>query len=112
MAWYVYVVYFFVGALLANSIPHIVHGMSGNRFQTPFARPRGVGESSAVVNVVWGFANVAIAGVLAHVFFPPQLPPPFLLPWPLCVAAGLGALALALYLAHHFGKVRNGAPRP
>ena len=108
MAWYVCVVWFFIGALLANSVPHIVHGMSGNRFQTPFAKPRGVGESSAVVNVIWGFANLAIAGVLLHAFAPAQLPPP----WPLCVAAGLGALALALYLARGFGTVRKEAPRP
>ncbi len=108
MAWSVYVVYFFVGALLANSIPHIVHGMSGNKFQTPFAKRRGVGESSAVVNVIWGFANLLIAGVLVHVFAPPQLPPP----WPLCLTAGIGGLALALYLARRFGEVRNQAPRP
>ncbi len=98
---------FFVGALLANSIPHIVHGISGNKFQTPFAKPRGVGESSAVVNVVWGYANLAIAGVLVHAF-----PPQVLLSWPLCLAAGLGALALALYLARRFGEVRNEALRP
>ena len=112
MPWYIYVIWFFIGALLANSIPHIAQGMCGNRFQTPFARPRGVGESSAVVNVVWGFSNLAIAGVLLHVFAPPQLPPQFLLPWPLCIAAGLGALVLALYLARRFGAVRNQAPRP
>jgi hypothetical protein len=108
MAWYVYIAWFFAGAFLANAIPHIVHGMSGNRFQTPFASPPGVGESSAVVNVIWGFANLAIAGVLLHVFFPPELPPP----WPLCLAGLIGALAIALYLARHFGQVRSAAPHP
>src|ERR1700720_1720054 len=62
--------WFFAGAFLTNAIPHVVQGICGNRFQTPFASPRGVGESSAVVNVVWGFANLAIGGGLLHIFFP------------------------------------------
>ncbi len=107
MLWYVYPVYFFIGALLVNSVPHIVQGMCGNKFQTPFARPRGVGESSAVVNVVWGFSNIVIAIVLLHLVEVPS-------PWPvtLWVALLAGALALALYLASRFGKVRSEAPRP
>jgi hypothetical protein len=108
MAWYDYVAWFFAGAFLANSIPHIVQGISGNRFQTPFASPRGIGESSATVNVVWGFANVVIGGVLLRVAFPAEGAPP----WSLCLAALIGALALALYLANHFGKVRNAPPHP
>ena len=108
MPWYVYVAWLFAGAFLANAIPHTVQGICGNRFQTPFASPRGVGESSAVVNVIWGLANFAIGGVLLHVFFPPELPPP----WPLCAAALIGALAMALWLASHFGKVRSSAPHP
>lgn len=108
MAWYDYVAWFFAGAFLANSIPHIVQGMSGNRFQTPFASPPGVGESSATVNVVWGFANVVIGGVLLRVAFPAEGS----LPWSLCLAALIGALALALHLANHFGKVRSAPPHP
>jgi hypothetical protein len=30
----------------------------------------------------------------------------------LCAAAALGALTIALWLAKHFGKVRNNAPHP
>jgi hypothetical protein len=108
MAWYVYIACFFAGAFLANAIPHTVQGICGNRFQTPFASPRGVGESSAIVNVIWGFINFAIGGALLHIFFPKELPPP----WPLCIAGLIGALAMALYLAKHFGKVRNVAPHP
>ena len=108
MSWYAYVAWFFAGAFVANAIPHVVQGMCGNRFKTPFASPRGVGESSAVVNVIWGFANLAVAGVLLHAFFPERLP----LPWTLCVAALAGALAMALYLANYFGKVRNAVPHP
>ena len=96
------------GAFLANAIPHTVQGICGNRFQTPFASPPGVGESSAVVNVIWGFINLSIGGALLHIFFPSELPPP----WSLCIAGLIGALAMALYLASHFGKVRNSAPHP
>src|SRR5258706_14281882 len=74
MAWYVYVAWLFAGAFLANAIPHTVQGICGNRFQTPFASPRGVGESSAIVNVIWGFANLAIGGGLLHIFSPRELP--------------------------------------
>jgi hypothetical protein len=107
MVWYVYIAWFFAGAFLTNAIPHIVHGSCGNRFQTPFASPPGVGESSAVVNVLWGFCNVAIGGALLYIFLP-QLPPP----WPLCAVALIGGLIVALFLARHFGKVRNAAPHP
>jgi hypothetical protein len=41
-------------------------------------------------------------------FFPPQLPPP----WSLCAVGFIGALVMALWLANHFGKVRNAAPHP
>ncbi|GLI27467.1 hypothetical protein ARHIZOSPH14_17090 [Agromyces rhizosphaerae] len=48
-------------ALLVNAVPHGVHGLSGKRFQSPFGRPPGVGESSPETNVVWSGAN-AIGG--------------------------------------------------
>jgi hypothetical protein len=107
MPWYYYVAYFFAGAFLANSVPHVVQGICGNKFQTPFASPPGVGESSATINVLWGWLNLVIGGGLLRYFFPPLLPPPGL-----CVAGAIGALASALWLAHHFGKVREGAPHP
>lgn len=107
MPWYDYIVYFFAGAFLANSVPHLVQGICGNKFQTPFASPPAVGESSATVNVIWGWFNLVIAGLLLHYFFPP-LPPPL----GLCAAAAVGALLTALWLAGHFGKVRITAPHP
>lgn len=75
MPWYYYVAHFFAGVFLANGVPHFVHGISGNKFQSPFASPPGVGESSAIVNVVWGWFNFVIAGALVFAAFPP-LPPP------------------------------------
>ena len=107
MPWYAYIAYFFAGAFLANGVPHFVQGVCGNKFQSPFASPPGRGESSAVVNVVWGWLNFVIGFGLISYFFPP-LPPPF----GLFAAAALGAIVLGLFLANHFGKVRNAAPHP
>jgi len=53
LPWYDYLAHFFAGSFLANGVPHFVQGICGNKFQTPFASPRGVGESSALVNVIW-----------------------------------------------------------
>ncbi|MGC1778627.1 MAG: hypothetical protein WBB34_11815 [Xanthobacteraceae bacterium] len=107
MPWYDYVAYFFVGVFLANGVPHFVQGVCGNKFQSPFASPPGVGESSAIVNVIWGWINLVIAGVLVFAAFP-QLPPPI----GGGVAGALGALAISLVLAGHFGKVRRAPPTP
>ena len=91
MPWYYYLLNFLAGALLANGVPHFVQGICGNKFQTPFASPPGVGESSAVVNVMWGLFNL-VAGSALLVYFFPLLPPPL----GSCIAAALGALVLAL----------------
>jgi hypothetical protein len=107
MSWYDYVAWWFAGAFLMNSIPHIVQGASGNAFQTPFATPPGVGESSAIVNVIWGFANLIVGAVLLRSTWPAMTPP-----WHLCLAALVGGLAIALHLAWHFSNVRSGPPQP
>ena len=47
-----------IGAVfLANSGPHLVQGLSGYEFPTPFANPRFIGPSPPHVNVLWGAAN-------------------------------------------------------
>jgi hypothetical protein len=63
MDWYNYVSCLFAGAFLTNAVPHFVHGISGDKFPTPFANPRGIGLSSPLLNVLWSFFNM-IAGVL------------------------------------------------
>jgi len=60
MRWYQYVAYFFGGAFLANAVPHLVNGISGRPFQSPFASPPGQGLSSSTVNVLWGLFNLAV----------------------------------------------------
>ena len=53
MAWFQYLGYLVAGGLLANSLPHLAMGITGQRFQTPFGR-----NSSAPLNVAWGFVNL------------------------------------------------------
>jgi hypothetical protein len=60
MHWYSYVACFFAGMFLANVVPHFVHGISGDPFPSPFAKPPGKGLSSPTVNVVWALVNLAI----------------------------------------------------
>jgi hypothetical protein len=102
--WYHLVAYFFGGAFLSNTIPHLVAGISGSPFQSPFASPPGVGLSSSLVNVLWGMFNLVVAYLLvcrtgnfelrqnkhAAVF-------------------GLGLLVMAVMLARTFGRLHGGA---
>jgi hypothetical protein len=98
----VYVARFVAGLFLANGVPHFVNGVSGNRFQSPFASPPGVGESPALVNVLWGFTNLVIGFVLLTGIgeFRGGMSLDLLF-------AGLGALLMSLVLAWHFGRVRG-----
>jgi hypothetical protein len=64
MGWYNDLACFFAGLFLANVVPHFVHGISGDRFPTPFARPPGKGLSSPTVNVVWALFNLAVGYLL------------------------------------------------
>src|SRR5215472_1841230 len=106
MAWYVYVAHFFAGVFLINTIPHLVNGLSGRRFPSPFASPPGVGESSAVVNALWGFTNL----VIGYVLFAGVGPFSFGLSLDALVA-GVGALLMAWRLASHFGGLNSDSKR-
>src|SRR5882762_9770373 len=65
--WYHYIACFFAGVFLANVVPHFVHGISRDRFPTPFAHPRGKGLSSPTVNVVWALLNLVAGYILFRV---------------------------------------------
>jgi len=103
MEWYVYLAYFVAGLFLANGVPHFVNGISGKKFQSPFAKPPGVGESSPLVNVIWGLVNFIIGYALISGFG--DFTGGFTLD---ALMVGLGALVAALWLARHFGRVRGG----
>jgi hypothetical protein len=105
MPWLPLLSYFFGGAFLANAIPHVVSGMTGRPFQSPFATPPGVGLSSSTVNVLWGFFNIVVGYLLV------------------CrvgdfgvrdtgdvLAVGAGGLLIALFSARHFGRFHGGNP--
>ena len=101
--WYHYIAYFFGGVCLANTIPHLVNGISGSPFQSPFASPPGQGLSSSTVNVLWGMFNLTVAyGLILRVGrFDLRKT------WHVAVLA-LGMLLMALNLARHFGQFHGG----
>ena len=103
MVWYAYLAYFLAGVFLANGVPHFVHGISGKRFQSPFASPPGGGETSPLVNVIWGLVNFIIGYVLN--FEVGNFSFGFTLA---SLMAGLGAIITALALSWYFGRVRQG----
>ncbi len=108
MVWYQGVSFFWGGLFLANSVPHWVSGVMGRPFQSPFARPRGVGLSSSTVNVLWGAFNAAAGYLLLFqvgAFEPRNLAH--------VAIAGLPAVAGSLWLARRFGRFHGGnEPRP
>ncbi len=103
MRWYHYVAYFFGGAFLANTIPHLVAGISGSPFQSPFASPPGEGLSSAMVNVLWGLFNLVVAYLLSV-----RVGRFELRNWAHVIPLGAGFALMAISLAHHFGAFHGG----
>ena len=103
MDWPHLVSYFFGGVFLCNAIPHLASGLTGHSFQSPFAKPPGEGLSSSIVNVLWGFLNLAIAYVLICRIGD------FDLRANADVASlGLGFLLIGLWLARQFGRFHGG----
>ena len=104
MKWYVYVAYFFGGAFLVNAIPHFVSGVTGHPFPSPFASPPGQGESSAMVNVLWGTLNFVIAYLLIGRVGTFQLRRT-----QDTLIVGVGGLLMAIMLSQAFGRIYGGA---
>ena len=99
----IFLAYFFSGVFFINGLPHFLQGVSGNPFQSPFASPPGVGESSPLVNVLWGTFNFVVGySLLDYVGF-------FEIGMNSATAYWfVGGFSMASILAIHFGKVRNG----
>ena len=103
MHWFDFLAYFFGGAFLANALPHLMNGISGRSFQSPFAKPPGKGLSSPTVNVLWGFLNLAVAyWLIVHIgtFSIHNL-------WQVA-AVGAGILVMSLMCASAFGRFHSG----
>ena len=103
MRWYHHISYFFGGAFLANAIPHLVTGVTGHAFQSPFATPPGEGLSPAWVNVLWGSANLVLAYLLLG-----RVGTFEFRRWRHVRVAGAGGLAMALMLSRTFGRLYGG----
>ena len=103
MNWHPLVSYFFGGIFLANAVPHLVSGMMGRPFQSPFAKPPGQGFSSSTVNVLWGFFNVLVGYLLVVRMGSFELRSTGDV-----LALGIGGLLISLQLARHFGKFNGG----
>jgi hypothetical protein len=103
MHWFNYLGYFCGGLFLANSLPHLINGISGRAFQSPFAKPPGKGLSSSTVNVLWGFFNLVVAWLLLvkqgdfNIHDIGQV-----------AALGAGILAMSIMLALSFGRFHGG----
>jgi hypothetical protein len=98
-----YVAYFFGGFFLANAVPHFVAGTMGEPFQSPFAKPSGIGLSSSKVNALWGALNIAIGYALIC-----QVGTFDLKDIGHVAVTLVGATLSALFLSHHFGKLHGG----
>ena len=103
MNWLHLVSYFFGGIFLANAVPHLVSGMMGRPFQSPFAKPPGEGLSSSTVNVFWGFFN-AVVGYLLVV----RVGSFDLRSIDDVVPLAVGALLICVFSARHFGQFHGG----
>ena len=107
MPWLDLAAYAFGGAFLANAVPHLVSGMMGRPFQSPFAKPPGQGLSSSTVNVLWGFANLVVGYLLVC-----RVGDFELRNTADAAALGLGVFLISLLSARQFGRFHGGNSPP
>jgi hypothetical protein len=103
MDWVNLIAYFFGGMFLCNAIPHVVSGVMGRPFQSPFAKPPGQGLSSSTVNVLWGALNLVAAYILIC-----RIGDFSLRSTAHAATLGLGFLSIGLFAARHFGRFHGG----
>ena len=101
-----YVLLFVAGAAAANGIPHVVKGITGERWWTPFGWRDGHRvKSSPVLNVLWGALNWLIAfGLFSRTLRVPLTSAHL-------ATVGAGGLLLSLALARSWGRRSESSPR-
>ena len=67
MKWYNFVACFFSGVFFVNVIPHLVHGIDGDFFPTPFGKDLGSVSTSPLVNILWAILNLVIGFSLLRI---------------------------------------------
>jgi hypothetical protein len=102
MQWHVHVAHFFGGAFFANALPHLIAGVSGQAFPSPFASPPFKGLSSPTVNVAWALANLAFAYLLLV-----RVEAVDLQSWSHVGVSFAGFGAMAFQCARSLGRIRN-----
>ena len=100
MPWHLFFAHFLGGAFLANSLPHLIAGITGRSAPTPFASPPFKGLSSPAVNVLWALANLAAAYLLLLRFGAVNLQS-----WADAGVAFLGFTAMAVQCSRAFSRL-------
>jgi hypothetical protein len=97
----IYLALLIAGALLCNALPHLISGLRGETFYTPWAKPRGIGRSSAVENFLWGAANLLVAAAILDRTLGGNVPHGM-------VAVTLGFVGAGFGLSYGFGQRQGG----
>jgi hypothetical protein len=105
MPWHVYVAHLLGGALLANSLPHLISGITGRSAPSPFASPPFKGMSSPMVNVLWALVNLVVAYLLLL-----RVGSVDLHSWADVGVTFIGFAAMAAQCSRAFSRVRTRAP--
>jgi hypothetical protein len=92
--WWYYLVAVPAAAFVVNSLPYLVHGVSGQQFPTPLSGGAGTLDG-AVRNVFWGAGNLIVGCVLFSLIWSGMSDP--ILLW--------GSVALAVILAALLGHL-------
>ena len=96
-----YILIAFAGALLCNCIPHLVSGLRGERFPTPFTRLSKTPTSSPLQNFLWGATNLSVGlTMMMRRLLSVHVAPQFYL-----LMAGF--LVAGILLSRHFGRVHK-----
>ena len=87
--------WFFCGVFVVNTLPHLIHGVAGEKFPSPFDKPHGKKLSSPTLNVIWAFINLSI---FSTIFYFNQ----FSYTAIHGVIMLIGAFAMAIFLSRYF----------